>query len=183
MSQPIRLQDGHLGFPIGPKNMNLVKDIDILLPINFRWIPLSISREEVDNMEHSRWQMDDRECVITIVHLSLRKDLLHKLVSWFGGHFSNQIVINVLSSLCTYRLSGQDLQFRFIGFQQLLHHLEEAFHKQVEGVRVTRHKELVQGIHSNENKPAMMESYCYSAPQTGWGSESDTSLGAGPGHP
>ena len=32
MSQPIRGQDGHLVFPIGPKNTNLVEDVEILLP-------------------------------------------------------------------------------------------------------------------------------------------------------
>ena len=34
MSQPIRGQDGHLVFPIGPKK-NLVEDIDILFPVKF----------------------------------------------------------------------------------------------------------------------------------------------------
>ena len=52
MSQPIRGQGGHLVFPIGPKNTilledrpekhkNLVEDIEILLPVKFRWIPFS----------------------------------------------------------------------------------------------------------------------------------------------
>ena len=36
MSQPIRDQGSHLNFPIGPKNTNLVQDIDILLPVKFR---------------------------------------------------------------------------------------------------------------------------------------------------
>ena len=36
MSQPIRGQGGHLVFPIGPKNTNLVEDVEILLPIKFR---------------------------------------------------------------------------------------------------------------------------------------------------
>ena len=36
MSQPIRGKDGHLFvFPIGPKNTNLVEDVEILLPIKF----------------------------------------------------------------------------------------------------------------------------------------------------
>ena len=35
MSQPIRGQGGHLVFPIGPKNTNLVEDIEILLPVKF----------------------------------------------------------------------------------------------------------------------------------------------------
>ena len=39
-----------LFFPIGPKNTNLVKDIDILLPVNWLWIPFSGSREKVENV-------------------------------------------------------------------------------------------------------------------------------------
>ena len=36
MSQPIRGQGGHLVFPIGPKNTNLVEDFEIWLPVKFR---------------------------------------------------------------------------------------------------------------------------------------------------
>ena len=36
MSQPIRGWSGHLVFWIGPKNTNLVKDVEILLPVKFR---------------------------------------------------------------------------------------------------------------------------------------------------
>ena len=36
MSQPIRGQGGHLVFPIGPKNTNLVENVEILLPVKFR---------------------------------------------------------------------------------------------------------------------------------------------------
>ena len=50
MSQPIRGQGGHLVFPIGPKNTNLVEDVEILLPIKFRWIPISGFRGEVENV-------------------------------------------------------------------------------------------------------------------------------------
>ena len=50
MSQPIRGQDGHLVFPIGPKNTNLVEDVEILLPVKFRWIPFSGFRGEVENV-------------------------------------------------------------------------------------------------------------------------------------
>ena len=41
MSQPIRGQGGHLVFPIVPKSTNLVEDVEILLPIKFRWILFS----------------------------------------------------------------------------------------------------------------------------------------------
>ena len=50
MSQPIRGQGGHLVFPIGPKNTNLVEDVEILLPVKFRWIPYSGFRGEVENV-------------------------------------------------------------------------------------------------------------------------------------
>ena len=49
MSQPIRGQGGHLVFPIGPKNTNLVEDVEILLPVKFHWIPFSGFRGEVGN--------------------------------------------------------------------------------------------------------------------------------------
>ena len=35
MFQPIRGHGSHLVFPIGPKNTNLVKDVEILLPVKF----------------------------------------------------------------------------------------------------------------------------------------------------
>ena len=36
MSQPIRGHGGHVGFPIGSKNMNFVEDVEIMRPIKFR---------------------------------------------------------------------------------------------------------------------------------------------------
>ena len=50
MSQPIRGQGGHLVFPIGPKNTNLVEDVEILLPVKFCWISFSRFRGEVENV-------------------------------------------------------------------------------------------------------------------------------------
>ena len=50
MSQPIRGQGDHLVFSIGPKNTNLVEDVEILLPIKFRGIPFSGFRGEVENI-------------------------------------------------------------------------------------------------------------------------------------
>ena len=50
MSQKIRGQGGHLVFPIGLKNTNLVEGIEILLPVKFRWIPFSGFKEEVENV-------------------------------------------------------------------------------------------------------------------------------------
>ena len=37
-------QDCHLVFLISPKNTNLVDDVEILLPVKFRWIPFSCLR-------------------------------------------------------------------------------------------------------------------------------------------
>ena len=51
MSQPIRGQDSHLVFPIGPKNTNLVEDVEILLPVKFRLIPFSCFRRVVENVK------------------------------------------------------------------------------------------------------------------------------------
>ena len=50
MSQPIRGQGGHLVFRIGPKNTNLVEDVEILLPVKFRRIPFSGFIGEVENV-------------------------------------------------------------------------------------------------------------------------------------
>ena len=50
MSQPIRGQGGHFVFLIGPKNTNLVQNVEILLPVKFCWIPFSGFREEVENV-------------------------------------------------------------------------------------------------------------------------------------
>ena len=50
MPQPIRGQGGHLDFPIGPKNTNLVEDVEVLLPVMFRWILFSGFKGEVENV-------------------------------------------------------------------------------------------------------------------------------------
>ena len=50
MSHSIRGQGSHLVLPIGPKNTNLVEDVEILLPVKFRSIPFSGFREEVENV-------------------------------------------------------------------------------------------------------------------------------------
>ena len=50
MSQPIRGQGGHLVFPIGMKNTNLVDYVEILLPDKFRWIPCSGFSGDVENV-------------------------------------------------------------------------------------------------------------------------------------
>ena len=47
MRQSIRGQGGHLVFPIGPINKNLVKDVEVLLPVRFRCIPLVVSEEKL----------------------------------------------------------------------------------------------------------------------------------------
>ena len=50
MSQPIRGQCGHLVFPIGLKNTDLVEDIETLLPIKLCLILYSGFRGEVENV-------------------------------------------------------------------------------------------------------------------------------------
>ena len=50
MSQPIQRSGGHIVFPIGPKNQNVVEDVEILLPIKFHSIPFSGFRGEVENI-------------------------------------------------------------------------------------------------------------------------------------
>ena len=56
MSLPIRSQGGHLVLPIGPKNINVVEDVEILLPFKFRWILFSGFRTEVINVSANYWQ-------------------------------------------------------------------------------------------------------------------------------
>ena len=72
MSQPIRGQGGHLVFPNGPKNTNLVEDVELLLPVKFPWIPFSVFRGEVENVKVYAGRTDDRRCAMTIAHSSLR---------------------------------------------------------------------------------------------------------------
>ena len=43
-------QGGHFCFLIGPKNTNMVEDIEILLPVKFRAISISGFRGEVENV-------------------------------------------------------------------------------------------------------------------------------------
>ena len=59
MYQPIRGKGGHLVFPIGPKNTNLIEGDEILLTVKFRWIVFSRFREEVENAKSLR-QTDGR---------------------------------------------------------------------------------------------------------------------------
>ena len=55
-SQPIRGQGSHLVFPIGPKNTNLVEDVEVFLPVKFHWIPFSRFRGEVENVSANQRQ-------------------------------------------------------------------------------------------------------------------------------
>ena len=52
MSQPWKQRlGGHLFFPFGPKNTNLVENVEFLLPVKFRQILSSGIREEVENVK------------------------------------------------------------------------------------------------------------------------------------
>ena len=58
-----------------PKNTNFVEDVDILLPMKFRLIPLEVSEKKLKMWEvndEGRQTSDDRQRVVTIVHLRLR---------------------------------------------------------------------------------------------------------------
>ena len=74
MSQPIRGQAGHLVFPIGLKNTNLVEDVEILLPVKFLWIPFCGFRGEVNKRPKGPH----------IVHLSTMCHLFWRIGQ--GGH-------------------------------------------------------------------------------------------------
>ena len=54
MSHPIRARAAILFFPIGPKNTNSIEDVEILLPVKFRWIPFSRFRNEVENVSSNQ---------------------------------------------------------------------------------------------------------------------------------
>ena len=48
--QQIRGRGGHLVFPMGPKNTNLVEDVEILPPVKFCWNRFSGFRGKVNNV-------------------------------------------------------------------------------------------------------------------------------------
>ena len=73
MSQQIRGQCGHLVFPIGPKNINFVEDVEILLLVKFRLIPFIGFREKVEMSQPIRGQGSD--LVFPIVQKN--KNLVH----------------------------------------------------------------------------------------------------------
>ena len=54
MSQSIRGQGDHLVFPIGPKNTNLVEEVETLLPVKFLRIAFSGFKGEVKNVSVSQ---------------------------------------------------------------------------------------------------------------------------------
>ena len=54
MFQPIRGWGSHLVFTISQKNTDWVEDVEILLPVKFRWIPCSGFREEVENVSDNQ---------------------------------------------------------------------------------------------------------------------------------
>ena len=56
MSQPIRGQGGQLVFLISPKNTYVVKDVEILLPVKFRWILFSGEVEnDLSDLTRTMW--------------------------------------------------------------------------------------------------------------------------------
>ena len=45
---------GHLFYRSAPKNTDLIENVEILLPVKFRWIPFSGFREEVKNVSANK---------------------------------------------------------------------------------------------------------------------------------
>ena len=52
MSQPIRSQGSHFVFLIGPKNTNLVEDVEILLSVKFQPSVSANQRSAVQPVKH-----------------------------------------------------------------------------------------------------------------------------------
>ena len=94
---------------IGPKNTILVEDVDILLPVNFRWIPLSGFRGEVENIsankrpgwpscfsdwhkkKHKTWQRTLKSCFLPSFiefrsAVSEEKSKMSQPIRGKGGH-------------------------------------------------------------------------------------------------
>ena len=106
MSQPMRGQDGHLIFPIGPKNTNFVEDVGILLPVKFCWIPLSGFREvenvsanqssgqpscfsdrpEKHKLGRERWNLASRQDLLNFIQaVSAEKSQMSQPIRGQGG--------------------------------------------------------------------------------------------------
>ena len=107
MFQPIRGQGGHLVFPIGPKNTNLVEDVEILLPVKFRWIPFSGFRGEVENVSanqrpgqpscfsdwpekhklgRGRWDLASCQVLLNSIQRFQRRSKMSQPIRGQGGH-------------------------------------------------------------------------------------------------
>ena len=71
---------------IGLKNTNLVEDLEILLPVKFRWIPFSSFREEVENVSANQRPGPPS-------YFSDRPEK-HKLGKWRWDHASCQLSLN-----------------------------------------------------------------------------------------
>ena len=101
MSQPIRGQGSHFVFPIGRKSNNLVEDVEILLPVKFRWILFSGFRGEVENISANqrpgrpscfsdRSEKQDIEILLQSSFVEFRseeKSKMYQPIRGQGGHF------------------------------------------------------------------------------------------------
>ena len=79
-------QGGHYCLMIGPKNTNLVEDIEILPPIKFRWITFNGLRGEVENVSAN--QRPGRPSCLS------DQPEKHKLGSWRENLASCQVSLN-----------------------------------------------------------------------------------------
>ena len=97
MSQPIRGQGGHLVFPIGRKNTNIVEDVEIFLSVKFHWIPFSGFRGKSKMSQPIRGQGGHLVFPISPKNTNLVEDieiLLHVKFRWipfrgFRGEVKN----------------------------------------------------------------------------------------------
>ena len=72
MSQPMRGQDGHLVFPIGPKTQTWKRTLRYCFLSSFLEFRSAVSEEKSKMRKVNDGWTDDGQRVITIVHLSFR---------------------------------------------------------------------------------------------------------------
>ena len=119
MSQPIGARDGHLVFQIVSKNTNLVEDIEILLPVKFRWILLSGFRGEVKNVKVNDGRTDGRRTMYAFGSGALKINVNFS-VSWPVVLSSKHVSIillrkyDIISQLCHSYAKGPFCVVRLI---------------------------------------------------------------------
>ena len=105
MSQQISGREGHHIFPIGQKNKNLVEDVEILLPVKFRWIPFSGFRE-VENVKiyERRTNAGRRTTRDHISALEPSAEVHLKCKYLLDDVHKNMMILNALNTNKTYHI-------------------------------------------------------------------------------